>query len=198
MNINMIKKYRLTAMVGLAALVMGFVLGYTPRVAKSAAEKPENIELTGVEEERIKEVINSGDDNAPKLSKNAKITYEYYYLGDGITEECKESLPSFLIDMTEKTVGQSLGDWTMVSFTPEEIVVRKTLDQKSGQNYILGIYNGFIAVYYENSEDGEPALKEVTDRHINALSENEATALEEGVYVTGNDELFRLLQDYGS
>jgi len=177
-----LKKHGLTVLFGIFILAAGFALGYVPRIA----EKKEEI--------IVEEKINA---DAPKLSKNARITYEYRY-SDGVTETRDESLPCFLAEMTEKSVEESLGDWELVEFAPESVVIRKILDEKSGQNYILGVYNGYIAVYYENTENGEPTLKEVTDRHISALSDNEAEALIQGVSVTSDDELFRLLQDYGS
>jgi len=133
------------------------------------------------------------------IREDAKIIYETCYAGDGVTVSEETRAPAFLAGAEEGDLRQLLRNWELVGFEPAEITVRRTLDEKSGQNYILGVYNGFVAVYIdEGAESGKSALKEVTGRPVSALDANDVSKLEGGVRVTGDEELYKLLQDYGS
>jgi hypothetical protein len=64
------------------------------------------------------------------------------------------------------------------------------------ETYMLGIYNGFVAVYY--GADGTEGVKEITDSPANALPREEWMRLADGIKADNEEELVKLLQDYGS
>ena len=75
--------------------------------------------------------------------------------------------------------------------------MKTTLDTGSDQHYVIGEYNGLIAVYYKEDIDGMK-LKEITDIPVRSLPENEQADIRDGIYVVGNDNLAKALSDYGS
>ena len=134
---------------------------------------------------------------AERIVPSTLMVYEYVYKDGGIQETTQDNSPYFLLDKTEEEISDMFSDWEIVSFTSEKVVLRKTLEEKSGQYYILGIQDGCIAVFYSEPVNGSK-LKEVTSTPVSALSAEEQIRLREGINVDGKEELMRLLEDYGS
>ena len=132
-----------------------------------------------------------------KINPSTKMVYEYYYTEDGITEVYEEAPPYFLIGLTLEDLKKDYPNWEVLDFSDVQVTMRTTLNTNSSQHYIIGEYNGLIAVYYKEAIDGI-ALKEITDIPIRSLPEKEQEAIREGIYVVGKDNLNRALSDYGS
>lgn len=136
-------------------------------------------------------------DAPDKVTASTKIVYEYYYTGDGVIEKTEELSPYFLVDLTEKDVQDLFSEWIVASFSPEEVVMRKYLDGSSNQYYIVGIHEGFIAVFYATETDGT-TIKEMTTTPAAALPAEEQARLQSGIHVLGQDALIKVLEDYSS
>ena len=132
-----------------------------------------------------------------KITPSTKMVYEYYYTEDDITEVYEEAPPYFLIGLTLEDLKTDYPNWEVLDFSDTQVTMRSTLNTMSSQHYIIGEYNGLIAVYYKEAIDGI-ALKEITNIPIRSLPEKEQEAIREGIYVVGNDNLARALSDYGS
>ena len=63
----------------------------------------------------------------------------------------KDVPPYFLLDMTLEDMKKVYTDWKIVSFSSKEVVMRKILEAKSNEQYIIGEKNGYVAVYYKRS-----------------------------------------------
>lgn len=169
-----------------------------------SAKKPSQIQadITEPVDSGIEPVAAMADspivpDAAEKITASTKMVYEYYYTGDGIIEKTEELSPYFLIDMTKEDVEGIFSEWIVASFTPEEVVMRKYLDGNSNQYYIVGVYEGFIAVFYAVETNGTK-LKEITDRPAASLPAEEQERLKSGIHVLGQDALVKVLEDYSS
>lgn len=136
-------------------------------------------------------------ENAVAISKNTTMVYEYYYTDDGLTDTTEESPPHFLLDKTRDFFERSLPDWEVLEFSEEKVVLRKSVDGRSAQHYTLGVYEGFIAVFYDDEVNGTN-LREITNTPINALSPEEQEKLRQGIQIKGDEDLYRALEDYGS
>ena len=132
-----------------------------------------------------------------KITPSTKMTYEYFYKDDSITEVVEDVPPYFLIDLTRNDLETNFKDWQIKSFSPKEVVLQKVIEGDSTQHYIIGEYEGYIAVYYEKEINGTK-LKEITDIPLEGLSEEEQQKIKEGIKITGKDELMRFLESYGS
>ena len=132
-----------------------------------------------------------------KINPSTKMVYEYYYPEDNVTEVYEDSPPYFLIDYTFEDLKRLYPNWTIASFSDKEVVMKKKIAGPSNQRYIIGEEDGYIAVFYDLG-DNERMLKEVTDKPLSAFSETERDILTEGIRVTGNDKLYRALENYSS
>lgn len=132
-----------------------------------------------------------------KINPSTKMVYEYYYPEDEVTEIYEDSPPYFLIDYTLEDLKRLYSNWTIVSFSDKEVVMKKQISGPSSQRYIIGEEDGYIAVFYD-LENNERILKEITDKPVSALPETEQGEIKTGIKVTGNERLYRVLENYTS
>lgn len=132
-----------------------------------------------------------------KIQPSTKMIYQYYYPDDKVVEEQEDTPPYFLLDLTLTDMRKYYTDWQIVSFSSQEVVMRKIVQGKSNQRYIIGEKDGYVAVFYEQPQDGV-VLHELTDTPLSALGEEEQQRLKDGIFVLGEDRLAKVLEDYGS
>ena len=132
-----------------------------------------------------------------KISSSTKMVYEYVYKGDNITEIVEDVPPYFLIDLTRTDLENNFKDWQIKSFSNTEVVLQKAIEGESTQHYIIGEYDGFIAVFYEKEINGTN-LKDITDIPLESLSEEEQQQIKNGIKITGKAELIKFLENYTS
>ncbi len=179
-----------------AVIMLGILTGYVlfkPEEREVKAAEPEKVALanpTPAPENLSK--------TQPKISANTKMVYEYLYEEDKRTEVSEEDKPPYyLLDMTEDMLADLFTDWEVVDFEDEKVVMRKNMPGKSTQHYILGIQDGFVAVFYKESIDGTN-LKEITDKPVSSLTIEEQANLIKGIEITGDEQLHKILEDYMS
>ena len=127
------------------------------------------------------------------LDGAAVLEYIYKYSGDNITEITEAPLPPYLVGLTETEAAEKLRGFTITGFSADKITAVKILKGDSRQHYILGEYNGYLAVFYKRGG----GLKEVTNTPINTLSREEKNMLA-AAEIVGSDKLERLLEDMES
>lgn len=132
-----------------------------------------------------------------RISSSTEMIYQYYYEDrDKVVEE-KGKPPYFLIDLTRDELQKTYSDWQVSSFSSEKVIMKKNISSNNAFHYILGVYDGFIAIFH-NNERGDSELKEITETPISSLPQEERIKLEKGIIVYGEEELIRMLQDYNS
>lgn len=163
------------------------VQGSTQNIANEKSAEEENIEIP---EEAAKEVS-----VADGLDEKAVFTYEIYnditQMSDSIKGEC----PYELVGKSMAEVKEFYPDWQVTEFSAESVTLRKNLGTNNSERYVVGTYEGYVAVFYENSEEGIYMLTEIP---VNILEEEKQKMLEEGIYVEGRERLNRILEDYSS
>lgn len=132
-----------------------------------------------------------------KITPSTKMVYRYYYVDDDITEEQEDVPPYFMIDLTLDDMIKYYQDWDIVSFSGKEVIMQKTVAGKSNQRYVVGEHDGYVAVFYEEEKDGI-SLHEVTDTPVSSLTHEEQVRLTDGISVVGENNLIKVLEDYGS
>ncbi len=132
-----------------------------------------------------------------RINPSTKIVYQYYYPEREVTEEQVDSPPYFLLDMTLSDMVKYYDNWTIVSFSDKEVVMKKTIYEKDEQRYIIGEKDGYIAVYYEKEVNGSD-IYEITDTPLASLSHAEQVRINDGIPVQGEENLARVLEDYSS
>ncbi len=142
------------------------------------------------------ESISVATDTA-RITPSTKMVYEYYYTEDGVTQTLEDVPPYFLLDMTLEDMKKVYTDWQIVSFSSKEVVMRKTVEAKSNEQYIIGEKDGYIAVFYKEPQHGV-ILHEMTNTPLSSLPIEERERLLNGIDVTGDENLARILSDYTS
>lgn len=135
--------------------------------------------------------------NIARITPSTKLVYEYYYEGDGQTKREEEVPPYFLLDMTREDIEEKYPDWQLKSFSNSEVVMRKNIAGKIKERYIIGEYDGYVAVFFEQPVDGV-SLRELTDTPISSLTEEEQTKLKIGISILGEEALINAMENYES
>ena len=132
-----------------------------------------------------------------EINAQTKMIYQYFYTSDRVTKEQIEPAPDFLQGLKLEQLKSVYNGWQVVLFSPERVILRCSIDGLSSESFILGEDEGYLAIFYE---DGNKAvrLKERTDVPLSALPDGEAQQIREGLRVTGEENLAKLLADYMS
>jgi len=130
------------------------------------------------------------------ISSETRIIYECHY-GDGIVEETEESPPFFMLNGTLGEFGAAFADWEITSLNADRITLRKDIPGNSPQNYVIGVSDGRVAVFYLEITDGT-YIKEITDIPVIGLPYEEQLRLEQGISITGDEKLTLAMQNYDS
>ena len=129
------------------------------------------------------------------LSKEAVFSYEIYSADADSTDIIKGNCPYELIGKNMSDVKEYYPDWQVTQFSPMEVVLRKNIGTVNDDRYVVGIYDNYVAVFYENSEEG---IYLMTDIPVAGLESDKQEMLQDGIYVEGKDRLNRILEDYSS
>lgn len=198
---------KILAIAGVAVVAAGTAAGYvffdgllpedtadnatqnSTQTANEEAVKNESVN-TDAPEEAAKEVsISDG------LDETAVFTYEIYNDITQMSDSVKGECPYELIGKSMSDVKDFYPDWQVTEFSSESVTLRKNLGSDNNERYIVGVYEGYVAVFYENSEEGIYMLTEIP---VNTLEDEKQKMLEEGIYVEGRERLNRILEDYSS
>ncbi len=207
----MLKLQKPVVILVLATLSLGsFAVAYKTQVINNSKENEESKQSTikaeanlkDTYEEEQKEVseeepINITASNLEdKITPKTKIVYEYAYDGSEKITSTEEMAPYFMIDMSRDEIIKMFSGWQVLSFSPQEVVLRKNKKTKEAA-YIIGVFDGFIGVYYRDGA-GISNLKEILDTPVSSLSSEEQEKLKKGIPVSNEKELMRILEDYSS
>ena len=72
-----------------------------------------------------------------KITPSTKIVYEYVYSEDGTVKTVEEEPPYFMLDLTFDDMLKYYPNWEIVSFSPQKVVMRKTIYGSDTQRYIV-------------------------------------------------------------
>ena len=131
------------------------------------------------------------------IGADTKMIYQYFYSRDKMVKEQIEQAPIFLQGLDMEQLKSVYTGWQILFFSPEKVILRCKIEGLSSETYILGESEGFLAVFYEDTEKNI-CLKEKTELPISALPDGEAMQLREGIHVTGEENLAKLLGDFMS
>lgn len=172
---------------GLCSFLIFLAMGYQHTMQAQEQRKAE----AALPSEPVESVLNRNI----TVGADTEMIYQYFYTNDRVTKEQKETAPVFLQGLDRESLQSIYNGWQMVLFSPEKVILRCRIEGKSSESYILGEDGGYLAVFYE---DGQKAihLQERTDIPLTALPEGEALQIREGLRVTGEENLAKLLADF--
>ena len=132
-----------------------------------------------------------------RIHAGTKMIYQYFYTRDRVTKKHIELAPDFLQGLDLEQLKSIYTGWQVVFFSPDQVVLRCSIDGLSSETYVLGEEEGFLAVFYED-EKKNLHLKERTELPLSALPEGEARQIQEGMRVIGEENLAKVLADFMS
>lgn len=132
-----------------------------------------------------------------RITSSTKLIYEYYYTDNSEVKREEVIAPYFLVDMSLEDIKQRFPDWQLQSFSEKEVIMRKSINKKEQERYIIGIHEGYVAVFFEEPVNGQ-TLRELTNTPIESLSPGDRAKLKAGITITGAKALISALEDYES
>ncbi len=131
------------------------------------------------------------------VQPHSEIVYEYLYTKDNITKAVEQPAQSYIVGMNKEELEDAFLEWQVVSFSEDEVILRKSIQGKSDEVYLIGQMNGYITIFYED-EYKEMKLKEMTQIPLSILPEYEQRQLIEGIFILGEENLLRLMADFST
>ncbi len=168
-------------------LTLGALTGYfvfAPSSPSVSGTTPAPNLSNSLQKASTKETINS----------NTKIVYEYVYLG-GHKEVNETTAPKSWFGLNLSQFRTLFEDWQIKEFSPQKIIVSKNMNTYSPNHYVLGVYNGYVAVFQKNDAE-KTNVKQVTKTPVASLPEQEQKKLTNGIDFYGDSELISILEDY--
>lgn len=136
--------------------------------------------------------INSEEE---KISPNATLILKKTYKECGHSVKDYVEIPEELVNLTKEELEKQYKDWQVEKFTPLDVILTKEIEGSCKEHYILKEQDGVIAIY-EEKENGEELLKEITGISTEYLTENDRMEIEKGIKVYGKENLNSLIEDY--
>ena len=193
--------YGLLVLMIVGAAGVASVLAYSLMSGVSPFENPttpvESEEMYTNEDEYIPYNPNPivySEDGVARISPATIMQYEFYDPATSTFEMVEEMPSPIMLGMTRGEVANMFVDWRILYFTPGRVHLRQN-DALEHRQFTISSHEGFVAVFYDNDQS---QVKELTNRPIDALAEEEQKRLAEGIQVRGNEELIRALEDFGS
>lgn len=154
--------------------------------------------------------VNAGNETI--VHKNMTYVEEIYDRTNGELSQVEKQVPSELLGLTKNQLAEYLKAYTnkmsveekndglknfeLISFSSNNVVVRKTYDENtvSGYEYYIILEDGNLKVYYGDQETLYMDTKIAEDE----LSESEKVKLEAGMYLHNIWEVYHYLESYTS
>lgn len=133
--------------------------------------------------------------NEKLVSPNAKIMFKDYYKSCGHIEEIKEDVSEKIVNMNKEQLEKEYADYDLESFLQEEIKLYREIDGLCDKHYLLLEEEGYVDIY-KLENNGEKTLFSKTNISSEYLTEVDRIQLKQGIYVYGEEELNRTLEDF--
>lgn len=132
------------------------------------------------------------------LVKNDRLEEELRvpsYLVGLSRQEVIDYLESYMDDLPWNEFRDGLTSYELISFSKEEIVIRKTYNSNLVEYlFFIQAIDDKIVVFYSDQK----TVYDYTNMSTYRLSEEEKSKLEEGYYIKDLDELYAVLENYTS
>ncbi len=168
-------------------------LGARVVAADTPASTADAVAQTGMSDAVINELI----ENNALVTPDTVFLFDTIFSGDDVIERAEEPAFDHLIGRSEEEVARAFPDWQIAFFSADTVVLQRVVEGLSGQVFLVTEFDGFVAVYYENT-GAEPLLKQITETPVASLPFDQLERVKEGIAIRGSDELYRVLQDLGS
>ena len=193
------------------ALVIVFSLGYYATFQYSNNEKSNQIQKQQLDAQHADENTVPADGKLKdRISADTILVEEQFNVSDATYAEKKMVIPESYVGLTREELVKQLSEqmkniseeerasgllsMTLTSFTKEKICVRKVYDDKTSYQYFITEKDGYLIVFLND----KTTVFETTDIVYSNLSDSQKREVNDGVYVTDEEELYSILESYSS
>ncbi len=139
--------------------------------------------------------INMPDKNI--LTPNTQLIFRTYYNSCKHTREKAVQAGNDEVNMKAEQLKEKYADWEITAFSPPIVELSKTIDTYCPSHYIIGVDNGYIAIYVYD-ENGNKNMQERTDISIATLTPEDQQALTAGIVVDTEDQKEQTLEGFSN
>ncbi len=164
-------------------VIMGFSYGYL-KAFLPIKNPNENINPNHIEK-------NTSIMQETKLNPRAKFIYHTYYLGCGDELIEEKYFGDKYTDCTKDELAQFESDWEIVSFTPNEVKLRREVNGICNNHFYIGVQDGYVS-FFQGIPGVQSILIEQTDIIVDILREDDRSILEKGLVVSDKDEFLKI------
>ena len=132
-----------------------------------------------------------------QVRRSTRLIFEHYNEWDGTVSRTETIAPHFLIGMNREDLLRYYDGFEVGYFSDEQVIMRRDVQRPVIESFTLGVVDGFLAVF-NGTEMLEEYLKEITSTLVAPLARDDRERLQQGITVRGQENLFNILQDYGS
>lgn len=194
-------KYTSICLLFIAVFIISYYCTLKIDSKKMQAKKPKTTNSVGVNTD------NSQESQSDSIDSNTKIVFKNYYKKSKETIVDKTQTANELGILSKKQLADKYGaeGYEVLSISSTEISLVKELNQYSPNKnlpnkYVLGIYNGFMAIY-RTDKDGnmyiEDKTKDITKVKVSNLREEDIRLLNSGeMQFNSREEAEAKLEDY--
>jgi len=142
----------------------------------------------------------AGKENADKLSLGAKIIYMKYFTVSNSYSISYEKTEDSMAGKGADELKDEFKEWDIIYLDSEKVILEKKVDSCGPQTYIITTIkteeDEFVCVY-SFDDMGEKSVYSIFDTPVMLFDDMTVKELREGIMVTGQDALFRALEDFG-
>jgi hypothetical protein len=142
-----------------------------------------------------KDLLVQANSRENKISPNAILILKKHYKECNHTTKDYVEIPKELVNLTKEQLEQIYKEWTIESFSPNEIVLKREEKGICNEHYVLREVDGVIGIYYVDRNNIE-TLKEKTGISIKYLPETDRINLRNGIRINGKEALNSILEDF--
>lgn len=209
------RRYLLAAVFILLASA-AFTVGYFFNVdAPEAADDPGNPSTMNLqipdslinpsERKSVYEEVNADSTSNPAINipekvlttPNTQLIFKTYYSSCRHTVEKAAQAENDEADMDEQQLKEKYSGWEITGFSPPIVELKRTIDTYCPNHYIIGVDNGFIAIYVYD-EDGNKIMQEKTDISAMTLTPEDQQALNGGIVVDTEEQKEQTLEGFSN
>jgi len=141
------------------------------------------------------QVVNTADKDI--LTPNTQLIFKTFYNSCRHTVEKAVQAGSDEVNMSEQQLKEKYINWEISGFSPPIIELSRTIDTYCPNHYIIGVDNGYIAIYVYD-EDGQKIMQEKTDISLATLTPEDQQALNGGIVVDTEEQKEQTLEGFSN
>lgn len=126
---------------------------------------------------------------------NTKLSFENYYKSCGHIEIIEKIASEDIVNMNEDQLENKYAEYDIEDFLKEEIRLYKEIDGLCDKHYLLIEEDGYVGIY-KLKNNGDKVFAYKTNISSEYLTEMDRVQLKQGIYVYGEEELNKTLEDF--